>query len=84
MARQHEGTNYGGYNLFTNNCLHYVNELLSVGTFQNKTMQKFAINSNNIVPHEYHKYLRVGKAIGIIKGVITGVKEIWKAICSYY
>ena len=35
LAQQYSGTNYGGYNLFTNNCLHYVRELLREGSPDN-------------------------------------------------
>ena len=36
----HVGTNYGGYNLFTNNCLTYVNEAL---VFTNNHEERIAI-----------------------------------------
>ena len=38
------------YNLFTNNCLHYVNELLKKGYNTNPTVQKFIVNSEEFVP----------------------------------
>ncbi len=75
LARNYEGTNYGGYNLFTNNCLHYAKEILTAGKFENEIQQAFANNSHTIIPRDFHSTLEIGLAVGTIKGAIDYVKK---------
>ena len=48
---------YGGYFLPTNNCLHYVKEILSYGEADNRFVEDFLNNSNQIVPTLYYDSL---------------------------
>ena len=49
-AESYEGTNYGGYNLFTNNCLHFVRNALKRGKCKNALLQLYFMSSTTIVP----------------------------------
>ena len=50
--------NYPRYNLLTNNCLHYIQLILSKGIYNTEKEQKFFASSNEIVPERYLKQLR--------------------------
>ena len=45
---------YGGYNLFSNNCLHYVKEMLRLGTAYNPLVSYYIKNSFTIIPRDFY------------------------------
>lgn len=49
-AEFYEGKDYGGYNLFTNNCLHFVRNALKRGKCKNALLQLYFMSSTTIVP----------------------------------
>ena len=49
-AEAYEGDDYGGYNLFTNNCLHFVRNALKRGKCKNALLQLYFMSSTTIVP----------------------------------
>lgn len=49
-AKKYVGTNYGGYNLIFNNCLHFVKNALRQGTCSNALLQLYFKTSLSIVP----------------------------------
>ena len=50
-ASEYKGSNYGGYNLLTNNCLHYVHDVLNYAKYGDKTWYYEKLNT--IVPSKY-------------------------------
>ena len=56
LAQQYSGTNYEGYDLFTNNCLHYVKELLRAGSTKYISYHAF-FNSRCIIPTQFYRAL---------------------------
>ena len=63
LAQSYNGSNYGGYNLFSNNCLHYVKELLKAGSPE-KPWFNLAINGREIRPMSFYKSLVRAQSIG--------------------
>ncbi|MBQ7291205.1 MAG: RHS repeat-associated core domain-containing protein, partial [Clostridia bacterium] len=62
VVNKYNNTDYGGYNLITNNCLHYVKEVLSAGDFRGTVIPKYA-QSGTIIPREYYSKLQQGQEI---------------------
>ena len=56
LAKRYDGTDYGGYCLLTNNCLHYVKELLRKGT-PNSMLYSLAFTRLTIVPIVFYTVL---------------------------
>jgi hypothetical protein len=54
-------SNYGGYNLINNNCLHYVRDILSLGTASDIEMEKCIEKSISIIPMNFYSELNVIK-----------------------
>ena len=52
-ARKFDGTDYGGYNLLFNNCLHFVRNALRKGKCSNKLLQLYFLMSRTIVPRVF-------------------------------
>ena len=50
-ALKHKGINYGGYNLFKNNCLHYVHDTINYAQYGDD--QKLYNKMNTIIPALY-------------------------------
>ena len=50
-AERSKGTNYGGYNLFTNNCLHFVHDTLNYAKYGENVF--FYDTMNTIIPALY-------------------------------
>lgn len=50
LARSYKDTNYGGYDLLKNNCLHYVVEILRAGTASHDGIENVLNTSTVIVP----------------------------------
>ncbi len=48
----------GKYDLLTNNCLHYVNEILSYGNNINEDINEYIKNNNRDAPHAYYNDLK--------------------------
>lgn len=53
MAEQYEGTNYGEYNLITNNCLTYVRDILKEGYAFDYRIRNVINNSSAIAPRAF-------------------------------
>ena len=53
LALSYQGTNYGGYRLTKNNCLHYVKELLQAGSPQN-AWYRSVFNNHMISPAGFY------------------------------
>ena len=49
---------YGGYNLFGNNCLHFVQSVLREGEANDKVVQEYLQNSKTIIPSVFYKSLK--------------------------
>ena len=45
---------YGGYNLFSNNCLHYVKDMLRLGRAYNPLVSYYIKNSFTIIPRDFY------------------------------
>lgn len=52
-ARKYKDTDYGGYNLLFNNCLHFVRNALRKGKCSNKLLQLYFLMSRTIVPRVF-------------------------------
>ena len=52
-ARKYENTDYGGYNLIFNNCLHFVRNALRQGKSKNSLLQLYFMFSSTIVPRVF-------------------------------
>ncbi len=50
-------TNYSGYDLIKNNCLHYAKEILGLGTSQDKAIEGYLNSSETIVPKSFYDEL---------------------------
>jgi hypothetical protein len=59
-AEQNKDTDYGGYSLFKNNCLHYVKDLLRHGAYNKSIVQLYATFSSTIIPSNYQDALEKG------------------------
>ena len=57
LANDYDGSKYGGYDLFTNNCAHYAQEILKAGTSNNSRIEEFLETSNVIIPKDLYDYL---------------------------
>lgn len=57
-AQGYKNTNYGGYNLFVNNCLHYVKDVLHEGYIFDAKIKKVINNSDVIEPKGFINALR--------------------------
>lgn len=64
LAKQHNGTNYGGYLLNKNNCLHYAKEILLAGS-PDSLLYKFAFRHPTIVPMEFYVNLRKARILEV-------------------
>ena len=53
-AEQYDDSDYGGYNLITNNCLHYAKDILREGTAENAEIDKYIHQSIEIVPKNFY------------------------------
>lgn len=57
LAEDYEGSNYGGYNFLTNNCLHYVKEILKSGFAYDSRIENVLENSQVIEPKGFIRAL---------------------------
>ena len=57
MAYNKDGGNYGGYNLVSNNCLHYARDVLRAGEASSASVENIIENSICIVPDEFYEQL---------------------------
>ena len=57
LAKKYNNQNYGGYDLITNNCLHYVKEILEAGQIDDPYIDNAVQNSKTIVPKKYYDEL---------------------------
>ena len=57
-AQGYKNTNYGGYNLLINNCLHYVKDVLRAGYIFDAKIKKVINNSDIIEPKGFINALR--------------------------
>mgnify|MGYP005768092351 FL=1 len=57
-AESFEGTNYGGYNLLVNNCLHYIKNVLGAGFIFDTAIENVINNSDVIEPKGFINALR--------------------------
>ena len=57
MAYNKDGGNYGGYNLVSNNCLHYARDVLRAGEASSASVENIIENSTCIVPDEFYEQL---------------------------
>ena len=48
LAKQYNGTDYGGYSLFRNNCLHYAKEILQAGATDSFTSMCSLVFPTNV------------------------------------
>lgn len=48
------GGNYGGYSLISNNCLHYVRDILKLGEAHDNNVEEYLENSTTIVPDVFY------------------------------
>ena len=57
LATNYEGSNYGGYNLLTNNCLHYIKEILKSGFAYDSRIENVLETSQVIEPKGFIRAL---------------------------
>ena len=57
LAVHYEGSNYGGYNLLTNNCLHYIKEILKSGFAYDSRIENVLETSQVIEPKGFIRAL---------------------------
>ena len=77
LAIEYNSSDYGGYCLFTNNCLHYAKEILAKGKFDDPVAQIYAVSSSQIVPIGFHMDL----AYGHMRGKAWDEKGVIKYAC---
>ena len=68
VADSYKGTDYGGYRLGTNNCLHYVREILTYGIFEDSAVETTVYASYTNVPIVFFSDLSIAKNSGILRG----------------
>ena len=78
-AKKHEGSNYGGYNLATNNCMHYAQNVLLKGKFDNAIEKHFLETNPHVAPVDLYKRLVEAQWITILG---NAVKKSWKVIVN--
>jgi len=61
LALNYKGTNYGGYNFLTNNCVDYVHELLKAGDFLYSKMNYYINKMEPTIPLSYYYSLRTAE-----------------------
>ena len=57
LAWEYKNEKYGGYDLVTNNCAHYAQEILKEGTVYNEKIEKFLETSDTIIPADLYAFL---------------------------
>ena len=77
LALDYDGSDYGGYFLPTNNCLHYVKEILSAGTFDDQDAQIYVSASLDIIPTVFHLDLACGR-------LLASAKKRWRIFMNTY
>ena len=60
-AKKYEGTNYDGYNFFTNNCADFEHEILEKVDFEGDVVELFLSMYDPLVPRDNVRYLWVAK-----------------------
>ena len=75
LAKEYNGTNYGGYKVMKNNCLHYVKELLQAGS-PDSYRTRININNPTIVPIEYLNALKNTNTLASIYKTYKKVSKI--------
>ena len=80
-AQMHAGSNYGGYCLLHNNCMHYARDVLLEGTFDNFS-QKVALDRYNAnVPRGLYNYLKQYDVMSQIgEAFRKGWQKGWNAV----
>ena len=82
LAQQYCGTNYGGYNLLVNNCLHYVREILRAGT-PDSFLYTLAFECSTIIPVRFCKNLKSFQKVKIMMTIREVVNSIPKKASEY-
>lgn len=57
LAWDYKNDKYGGYDLFTNNCAHYAQEILKEGTVRNEKIETFLETSDTTIPADLYYFL---------------------------
>lgn len=57
LAWEYDDDEYGGYDLVTNNCAHYAQEILKEGTVYNDKIEKFLETSDTTIPADLYAFL---------------------------
>ena len=80
VAKKYKEDGYGKYNLFTNNCLHYVRDVLKAGKPDNLMIQSTFDMSFVISPVGYQSLLMTVKLADMMervqKGLLSGIQAV--------
>jgi hypothetical protein len=71
VAYQYNLTNYGGYNLLTNNCLHYAHDILLVGTPKLARDYLALSTFDGYVPVDFLSHLKPGLSSELKRQIIS-------------
>jgi RHS repeat-associated protein len=84
-AKVYSGTDYSGYNLAFNNCMHYAQQMLLKGTFDNY-LEYMAVNCYaGPVPQNLMKSITGAQIISKTwRGVVDGAKKIWECMVDFF
>ena len=78
-ARKLKNTDFNGYNLIFNNCLHYTKYILSEGKFESKSTEYMILSDCYVVPSAFINDLYIiDKTEKVYEGVKKSAKTIGK------
>ena len=84
-ALSYTGTNFSGYNLFFNNCLHYAKEILFEGSFDSSLMRMTLFGNNNPIPMKLHGELSCASLIvSTWREISNEAKDIWNSVTEFF
>ena len=78
-AKSLKGTDFGGYNLLENNCLHYAKSILSETDIDLLTNYYFR-NSNSFIPSIFMGISKLCKVVNKVHGFICKITNFLKGI----
>jgi hypothetical protein len=84
-AMSYDGTDYSGYNLFFNNCMHYAKEILLEGSFDSSLVRVTLFSNNDPVPMKLYGELSCASLIqSTWREISNEAKDIWNSVTEFF